>query len=132
MEDGRPALAPMNAATLGGMYGSRFPFPGALGYQSWITSERGFRPFVPGSRREGSTSSIERVPTGYAPVSAGMTSTGSPAAWRVPGVVAADAVVEATITLITTTPTTSGDPASRGGRRARPAMPRPSAGDAAG
>ena len=105
MEAGRPPLPAMNAATLAGMYGSRFPFPGALGYQSWITSERGFRPFVPGSCREGSTSSSERVPTGYAPVGAGMTSTGSPAAWRVLAVVAADAVVDATITLITTTPT---------------------------
>ena len=97
----------MNAATLAGMYGSRLPFPGALGYQSCITSERGFRPFVPGSCREGSTSSNERVPTGYAPVRAGMTSTGSPARGDAAAVVvlAADAVVDPTITLITTPPT---------------------------
>src|SRR5262249_56725281 len=104
MEAGRPPLAAMNDATFCGMYGSRFPVPAALGYQSCMTNERGFPPLVPGSRRDRSTSSIDRVPTWYGPVSAGMTSTGSAAAWRALGVVVADAVVDATTTLTTTTP----------------------------
>jgi hypothetical protein len=64
---GQTSTAAMNAATFCGMYGSRFRLPAALGYQSCITNERGFPPLLPGSRRDRSTSSIERVPTGYGP-----------------------------------------------------------------
>ena len=69
-----------------------------------------------GSRRDRSTSSIDRVPTGYGPVGEGMTSTGSTAAWRVLGVLPAEAVADATTTLTTTTPT-----ATDSRRVARPA-----------
>src|SRR3954452_11965213 len=67
-----------------------------------MTNERGSPPLVPGSRRDRSTSSIDRVPTGYAPVGAGIASTGSAAArW----VLAAAA--DTAITLTRTTPTAS-------------------------
>src|SRR6476620_9640966 len=72
-----------------------------------MTNERGLRPLVPGSRRDRSTSSIERVPTGYAPVGAGIWSTGSAAPRRVLAVVVAAAAAETTITLRRTTPTAS-------------------------
>src|SRR4051812_27557146 len=107
MEAGRPPSAATNAATLGGMYCSRLPFPAARGYQSCMTNERGFAPLVPGSRRDRSTSSIDRVPTGYAPVGAGTTSTGSAATRCVLDVVVAAAAADATSTLTRTTPTAS-------------------------
>src|SRR5262245_44747232 len=104
MDAGRPPSAAMNAATVFGMYGSGLPVPAALGYQSCITNERGIPPLVPGSRRDRSTSSIDRVPIGYGPVGAGMTSMGSFAARRV---VVADAAVDATTAPTATTPTAS-------------------------
>src|SRR4051794_34546255 len=106
MKAGRPALAPMYAATLAGMYGSRFPFAGVRGYQSCITNVRGSRPFDPGSCRDRSTSARERVPTGYGPLRAGMTSLGATVESRVLEVVVADAVAAATIATVTTAPTT--------------------------
>src|SRR3954470_16948472 len=108
MEAGMPALAPVNAATCGGMYCARVPVGAALGYQSCITSERGSRPFDPGSDRVWSTSSTERVPTGYAPVGAGMTSVSAALESCTLAVVVADAVAAVTIPAITTTPTTRG------------------------
>ena len=89
------------------MYGSRLPFPAARGYQSCITNERGFAPLVPGSRRERSTSSIDRVPTEYVPVGAGMTITGFAAARSVLGVVVAAAASDTAIMATTTAPTAS-------------------------